>query len=243
MTKRIFQVLILLFFISSCEKENRPDCFTSTGKETTESRILGGFTKIHMDDGINVFITESAQRSVAVTGGSNLLDNVITEVKDGILNIKNRNKCNWVRSFKRDINVYINIDSLDEIQHSGSGNIDILNTLKSSRFIINMLQSSGNINLNLEGNYVELKIHTGPAKVTATGNANELIIYNSSPGIIDAQDFTCQKALAINRNTGRLYVNASNTLKAEIFGSGNIYYIGSPTIDLAIYGDGKLVSF
>ena len=153
------------------------------------------------------------------------------------------NKCNWVRSFKKDINVYINIDSLDEIHHAGSGNIDMLNTLKSSRFFINMFESSGNVNLNLQGNYIELKIHTGPAKITATGNADELIIYNNSPGTIDAQNFTCKKALAINRNTGRLYVNVSNALKAEIFGSGNIYYFGNPTIDLTVYGDGELIHY
>jgi len=243
MSKILFPLLLVLLCFSSCKKENRTDCITSTGKEKTVDRVVESFTKIHMDDGINLFITESSQPSITVTGGSNLLENVITEVKDGILSINNLNKCNWVRSFKREIDVAIHVDSLDEIQLSGSGNITTLNSLSSSVFVINLYEASGNVTLNLQGNYIEVKIHTGPAKVTAIGNSAELIIYNNSPGIIDAQNFTCQKALAINRNTGRVYVNASSSLKAEIFGSGNIFYRGNPTVDLAIFGEGKLIHY
>lgn len=241
MNKFILYIIILSTSLLSCQKENMGDCFKSTGKKTIVTRASQPFSRIRMDDGINVYITQSSQTSIEVEGGENLLDNVITELKDGFLIIENRNKCNWVRSFKKEINVYLKIDSLNEIDYSGSGNIILQNTLNVDRFIINMQEASGDVNLDLNCSYLELKIHTGPGKITSTGNTQEMVIYNNGPGFINAQNLSSHTALAINRNTGKIFVAASSNLKAEIFGSGNIYYFGNPLVDFTKNGSGDLV--
>lgn len=216
------------------------DCFKSTGKSTTETRVTDGFNTIKVNDGINLFITQGNETSIQVKAGKNLMKHIKTDVANNVLNIENNNKCNWVRSFKKKIDVHITCPSIREIKYEGYGDIVFQNEMLVDTFLLNMFQASGNLNLKLNGSYIELKIHTGPADIDASGTANELVLFNNGNGILNAESLITQSALVVNRNTGKIKVNANQKLKAEISGSGDIYYRGNPIVEFLKFGKGDL---
>lgn len=240
MNKSFLYTLVLLCFLS-CKKENLGDCFKSTGDKTIETRAVETFSKLKLHDNINLFLTQSPTNKMEIEAGENIVKHVETSFSDGTLEIKNNNKCNWVRSFKRKINVYLSCPNLTEITYYGSGEILFVNEFQLQEFKLNMWESSGNISLKIRANKVELKSHTGPGDIYCEGEVDEFVAYLNGVGRIDCRNFVAQNGLCVNRNVGNVKVNVQNSLKADISGDGNIEYTGSPTIELIRSGRGNLI--
>ncbi|KAA3649896.1 MAG: DUF2807 domain-containing protein [Bacteroidetes bacterium] len=236
-------ISLFIFFasITSCKKENMGDCFKSTGKIVEEQRQTADFYSIEVEDRINLHLTQSNQRTITVKAGKNLQEFIDLSVQDNTLYIKNNNRCNWVRSFKKEIDIYISLPEVHNIVYRGGGDVELTNTFTQTNFALDMWKASGNIYLSLNCDYVSLKSHAGTADITCNGTSNELILYTNGNGFINAENLQAKKALAINKNTGQLVVRVSDELKAEIKGSGNIEYFGNPTIDLTKTGTGNLI--
>src|SRR5437879_832707 len=97
----IFFLLLLNFvLVNSCKKQNMCDCFKSRGETIIEDRKVSDFTTIHIFDKIDVYFTQDTTvmtNTIKVVTGKHLMSNVTTEVSGGVLQIKNQNKCNFVR--------------------------------------------------------------------------------------------------------------------------------------------------
>ena len=241
---RLTKFSILLFFVVAllgCKKENMGDCFKSTGKIVQEQRQLPAFESLELRDRINLFVSFGPSYSITVEAGENLQEHIDTEVKSNILVIENNNRCNWVRSFKKDMNVYLTAPSIKGINYYGSGELRFLDTLNRESFTFNMYEASGDAFLLLNTKRAELKTHTGTGTITSSGFSANLVAFVGGNGFVDASNTIAKTGLAAATNTGYIRVNISDTLKAEISGTGNIEYYGSPTIDLTDSGEGNLI--
>jgi len=123
------------------------DCFKGTGKVITETRTPSDYTRIELNDNINLVITQDSINKISVEGGEKLLPNIQTEFVDNKLIIKNNNKCNWVRSYKNKFTVYVSAKSLKRIEYFGSGNITSTNTLVADTLEINCPESAEKIDI------------------------------------------------------------------------------------------------
>ena len=217
------------------------DCVKSTGKTVKKIRSIDSFTAIDLDDRINLYISYSTELKLEVEAGENLQKLIKTKVENGVLKIRNENRCNWVRSYKRDINVYLSTPELNEITYYGSGELRFTNMLKTDWFILNMWEASGNIDIRLDCPNVELKSHTGPADLQCGGFTNRLVAYTNGLGRMDLSNLIAKDVLAINVNSGSLKVRSDSLLKATIEGSGDIFYRGNPTIEFNDLGSGELI--
>jgi len=234
--------LILVSILSfSCKKENLGDCFKSTGKIVEEERSILPFNKLELNDRINLFITYAPELSLKVKAGKNLQDLIKTQVTENTLKIENTNKCNWVRSFKKGVDVFISTPMLKEITYYGSGEVHCLNTFETDTLLVNLWQASGDLTLNVDAQLVELKTHTGVGTIKCEGKTNRLVAFIGGNGFVDASQTIANEVLAVNENTGYVRVSATTSLKADIRGSGNIEYFGNPTITLSNEGSGKLI--
>lgn len=241
MNKGTLFLFLLSMLLWTCKPESVGDCFKSTGKTIEESREAPFFKKLLIRDNINVFVRYSTQRSIQVRAGKNLIDEVTTKVNNATLHIENENNCNWVRSFKREISVFIETPELNEVTYYGSGNVHFQNNFVSDTLLVNMWQASGDLRLAFTANYVEVKSHTGTGTIHCEGQSEEIVAFMGGNGSINTFNVQCKRVFAINENTGLLQVNASEFLKADIKYVGNIEYTGSPSIELHDSGKGALI--
>jgi hypothetical protein len=230
---------ISFFFLASC-KDHGPDCFKSTGKIVTEDRSLAAFKTIYLKDNLNIIIIDDTLQKVSVEAGEHLLPEIRTEVRNGQLFISNDNSCNWVRSYKKPLNVYLSLKNVIDVFHYGSGNITSKEPINRDTIIFH-LYASGNINVNMNSNYIWLDMDK-LGDFTLSGKTHILVSYTIGLGKLNTTGLACQDFYLKSDSQGSSDIRSDSLLRAEINNSGNIYYSGNPSIILRSgSGTGNLI--
>ncbi len=239
---KIFLLLFLAAWLSSCHKANRFDCLKSTGQLTRIERSVHGFHSIHLEDDIDLYIHRDSICSIEIEGGKNLVDLVITTIEDSMLYISNSNKCNWVRSYQKRLKVYVGLPGLNQIWFGGSGEIVTIDTIKSNSLVVNLWGAGGNVHLLLDVHLAHLNIHTTTGDIYAKGRCGVGYYYSSSNGFIYSDNLETNLVYLLNNGTGDMYVHPMVTLEVEINGQGDVYYKGDPVNKKEeLNGQGKLI--
>lgn len=235
-------VLLLAIIPFGCRKENLCDCVKGTGEQVIEQREISGFKRLHIEDHINVFITEDTKFSVKVSAGKNLIKLVKTELNGDELSIRNDNKCNFMRSYKKSINIYIHMPVLKYVLHDGSGKIESTNTITTDTFDLRT-RSSGDIEITL--NNGKLLTHlAGTGDMILKGYTGEHACYATGYGFIRANQLNTDYTWLFSNTTGNAYLDVNNLLIVLMHNTGDVYYRPSPsTIQSTITGSGKLLPY
>ncbi len=239
--KQAFLLLFMLFFINSCKKTDPLDCFKNTGPDITETRNSGDFNSIVLYDNVNLVLTQQSTNTIEVTAGEKIISKVTTRINNKELIIENTNTCNWVRSFDREITVYVGVKNLIGIEYRGSGDISTSNTIKSDSLHINIWEGAGRVDLDLEVHRSYVYFHIGTADVYLTGFAHLSYITAASFGPVDARNLSTVYTYIANKGSNNCYIKTNLHLGATITSIGNIYYKGNPDISLNDTGDGELI--
>ena len=219
------------------------DCFKSNGSTTKEKREAFEFSRIELDDNIDLVLTQDTINSIGIEAGKHLQKLIKAELSGGnTLYIHNDNKCNWVRSYDMKITAYVHFKTLTNLTYRGSGNITCTDTIRSPVIYIENWNGSGIIDLTVNSKEAYIKEHIGPADFFIKGKTEMCYLWAAGYGRMDCSHLLSDKSTVINKSTGNCYINASSSLSAEIYYIGNIYYSGNPSdISKKIEGSGKLV--
>ena len=233
-------IFFALILFSSCKKENRCDCIKRTGDIITVTREVGKFDRIFVEQNVNVFITQDLVAEVKVEAGENIEPLIQTVVEDGILIIRNKNRCNWSRSYKKALNVYIKTPGLRYIHSNGTGNIVSLNTITVDSFDVRV-ESSGNIDLTVNNNQVISHIY-GAGDLTLRGTSSTHLCSIGGASFLYASDLKTNYTWIQSFTLGLCYVKTSGLLTYRIDDKGDIYCYGNPgTVQkLSNLGEGNL---
>ena len=233
---------IFLLTLTSFEKFGIDDCFKGAGKTIIEHRDIPYFEHINLEDNVNLVITQDNKCSIKVETGENLIAEIITEVTDGTLHIKNQNSCNWSRDYSNDITVYISFVELTSINYRSSGNIVGTNTIVSDSLNISVWDGSGIIDLDIDTKKSVLNLHYGAVDFYIRGHSGVNFIYAASYGPFYCEELKTIFTYMNNRGSNDCYVWATYHLGVDIEYLGNIYYKGNPvTINANITGTGQLI--
>ena len=237
----LFLACILLLVISGCGKTGI-DCITNTGEVIQEERSVGMFDSIVLNNNVNLFISKDSIRKVVVEGGKNILTNIITTVENKQLTIGNENRCNWVRSYSKPINVYISTPYLYKIYYNSSGNINSLNTLEFDSLRLEVWGGCGTIDLDINVYQGYFYLQMGTSDIHLKGSCGIASVYTGDFGLLDARELQSGYVFVASRSSNDCYVHATQELAATIESIGNIYYYGNPKkISTTINGEGSVI--
>jgi hypothetical protein len=233
-------IIIILFSMFSCKKENMGDCFKGTGDIISEQRNLEYSDSIKVDNNINLILTYGTGNKIVIEAGKNLVPLIKAEVRNGFLHLENTNKCNFMRSFKVPVNVYIESNRFSKIVLNGTGNITSTNSIKSDYLIVDNI-GTGDFNIEIDANYVHTHIH-GSGDIIIKGRAELQEAYCAGYAYIRAEGLITNYTYVYSNTSGDVIVNAENELGAQIYNSGNVYYKGSPKVSYILSeGTGNLL--
>ena len=234
----IFGVL----FLVSCNKESAPDYLQTTGEIINVERDVADFTEIEIYHKINLFITQDTINHLRIEAGKNLIPDISTEVKNGKLIIKNTNKFNFLRSYNKEINVFVSCKNLTHLIYNGAGNISSTNTLNNSNFNFDCNKGTGTVELSVKANEGHFNFHTGQCDIILHGEIGLNYLYQAGNGYTNAEDLKTGYTFVTNKGTNDLKINVSHVLFAKIYYLGNIYYKGNPTeVGSEITDKGQLI--
>ncbi len=236
-------LLFLLGFLFSCKKENLCDCVKSTGPTNVIYHDVQNFTCIDVKDKINVFLTQGPNYEVKVEAGRNLQPLIKAKMEGDTLHIFNTNRCNWVRGYKHEINVYITAPHFKYILHNGVGPMRTTNRIVQDTLTCRT-NNSGELRLDADIGVIMCSAH-GNGDIYLTGITDNLQNDYTGTNYLYAADLTVRKYIYLHSvSIGHAYVNAppGGLMDIHMERSGNIYYKGEPSqINLVKNGKGDLI--
>jgi hypothetical protein len=252
MTPRFFSFPNFSFFLFllagsflplSCNSENAPDCLKSTGKTVQQRRSISAFTEIILHDDIELYLNHGTDSTVLIEAGENLVPK-IEVLQDGTtLTIRNRNTCNWARSYKRPVKVTVGVPHGNLVlTHRGFGKIQSAGPLQIGYLVIGSFDASGDVQLDGRLDYISIYSNS-PAHITLSGQSVQLEAWlHNNFGRLSAEHLQAKVCYLTHDGSNEMRVFPIDELKAKISANGTIaYYNDPPTITYEIKSDGKLV--
>ncbi|TXK33743.1 DUF2807 domain-containing protein [Pontibacter qinzhouensis] len=194
------------------------------GNIKKESRKASGFTGIDVSGGFAVEITQGNNEGVVLEAEDNLLGQISTEVKNGVLHIYNKESITSSKGMK----AYITIKELKAIDISGGVKVTGNSTFKTNTLNIDM---SGGSKVTLAMDVKTLNTDmSGAAKVDFSGRADNVKLDLSGASKVTADKLEAKKVKVEASGASKVNVFAKESLEIEASGASHVAYKGSPSI-------------
>lgn len=232
-------------FTMGCNSPDSWDIFKTTGHTQTITRKLDYFNSVVINENVEFqILLQDTVSKVEISAGKNLLPKIRTSIKNGILQVTNDNKYNFLRSYSRLIRLKIYAKDLIFIQAKTGKNIYIfaspyrdLSTLQ-----IDLPQCSGDLYLQLKARTLRVVANESTCKILGVGNADSLYFTSGySYGPADFSSFPIKYARVIQNGSNDIRLSVQDSLNVSIYGIGNVIYTGNPNVKSLLVGKGRLI--
>ena len=238
---KIVWMLMLIFLMTGCNREDAWDIVKTRGAHVVEQRNLPAFRGIAVRNGINIEITQGDANSATIEGWKNLMPKIRISVDDDVLIIDDTNHFNFVRSRDNITTVYLTVaDELNYIHFSGNGYLISKDTISTSGLTVLCEKSSGSFDLKVKTQDVSLGVGGNVASITISGWSGYAGITNWGLAPVDFSGLKVSSADIHHHGPGNVYINASETLSVVLYGVGDVYYLGNPDVTLVRKSSGNL---
>ncbi|MEM6686753.1 MAG: head GIN domain-containing protein [Bacteroidota bacterium] len=209
------------------------------GNVTTITRTTSDYDVVSVAGFFDVELVAGTEGKITLTGESNLLEHIQTEVKGDVLKIKAKKGYNLRTSRKKSIVITVPFEDISKVALSGSGDVYTKDTIKADNFKM-ALAGSGDVIIDIDTSDLEMAV-SGSGDMTAKGNADKAEIALSGSGDIHAYNLKAKSAKVSLAGSGDIRVHATDYIKARIAGSGDITCKGNPTKqDTKVAGSGSI---
>ena len=230
--------LVALFTISCTAQWGKS--VKGNGKVVTIERSTGDYDAIAISGWFDVDLIDGNEGDISMKGEENLLDHILTEVKDGKLVIKVEKGINLKpSSWKQGIHITVPVESISSVSLSGSGDIVGKTTIKARSFTTSM-SGSGDITLDIDASSISASM-SGSGDINLSGTTKDFDVTISGSGDIKAYELEADNVDATVSGSADIKVTANQRLKARVSGSGDIHYKGNPEkVDTKTSGSGDI---
>jgi hypothetical protein len=196
--------------------------------EKTENRNLKDFNKIKVSSGIDLYLRMGETEEVKVVADGDIIDQVITEVKDGTLKIymKQNNNWNWGTTKSRE--VYVSVKELERLDASSGSDVNSENTLTGESLKVSA-SSGSDVNLDIHYKNFSLDSSSG-SDARISGKTKNFEAEASSGSDIKAQDLESVICKVSVSSGSDATVNVSDELYANASSGGDVRYYGNPKV-------------
>ncbi|MDO9595596.1 MAG: head GIN domain-containing protein [Lutibacter sp.] len=214
--------LALLFSTTSCIFDGVVGIKGNRNVVSEERSIRSDFEIINVQQGINLYITQGKPTNISVEADENIIELLITEVKNNELNIYFEKNVNQAKAR----NVYLTTESISKIKASSGASVKSENTIQAETL---ELDSSSGSSMKIRANANDIKSESSSgSSITIIGKSNSLTANSSSGSSINAKELKTVNAIAKASSGANIDVNVTGKLTASASSGGDIDYEGSP---------------
>ncbi|MDP3357995.1 MAG: head GIN domain-containing protein [Lutibacter sp.] len=214
--------LTLLFTTSSCIFDGVVGIKGNRNVVSEDRTIKSDFEIINVQQGINLTITQGKPTSISVEADENVIDLLITEVKNNELNIYFEKSVYQAKAR----NVYLTTESISKIKASSGASVKSENTIQAETL---ELDSSSGSTMKIRSNANEITSESSSgSSITIVGKSNSFTANSSSGSSINAKDLKTVNAITKASSGANIDVNVTGKLTAKASSGADIDYEGSP---------------
>ena len=195
--------------------------------KNAEVRNVSSFSAIKISGGIEVYLSQSDNYSLAVSAGdTEIRDHIKTEVNNGTLIISYENSFFKSNSWNQKLRAYISFRSLERLEGSGASDFRINGTLNVSSLAVKLSGAS-----EIEGveKIANLALELSGASVVNLQGATENLKIKAS-GASDVKNYDLQTDNCIAKISGAsdVRITVIKSILASASGASTLYYKGNP---------------
>lgn len=239
-----YYIIILSFSFLACKKANERACWKSVGDQTSVEIGLPEFNYVFLGPHLKYTLVQDTVNKIRITGGENMVGFVSAEMVNGIMTIENNNTCNFLRTYKKELEVELHFKDLVKVQFEGTKPLVCANQLQLQNIVFVIRDGAGHVDLDINANALDLVVTHGWGNFNLHGSVNYLRLEVRSNGFGDSYDMSVNDSLhVITSSQDDVKVNCDGAfMRAEIIEDGDIWYKGIPTsLQSTIYGGGELI--
>ncbi|OGS70480.1 MAG: hypothetical protein A3F91_10405 [Flavobacteria bacterium RIFCSPLOWO2_12_FULL_35_11] len=215
--------LTLLFTTTSCFVDGVIGIRGNRNVVSEERSIRSDFEIINVQQGINLTITQGKPTDIRVEADENILDLLITEVKNNELNIYFEKNVNQAKAR----NVYLTTENISKIKASSGASVKSENTIQATS--LDLDSSSGStMKIHASANYIKSESSSG-SSIKLYGKCNTFSAEASSGSNINAQELKTANAKTATSSGASIDVFVTGKLTAKASSGGDIDYEGNPS--------------
>jgi hypothetical protein len=219
---RLLTVAIIIIGITSSIQGQSWRTVSGHGNVVTKERKTDSFTGLKVSSGIDVYLKQGNNESVTVEADENLHEYILTEVRNGVLNVYSEYN---IRDAEKK-RVYVTMKDVNSIKTTSAGDVFGESTINSDRLELSA-SSAGDIKIEVDSKNIDVDISSS-GDITLTGSTDMLRADLSSAGDLNAYELKTREADVSVSSAGDADVNVSERLTARASSAGDINYKGDP---------------
>ncbi|TRW46946.1 DUF2807 domain-containing protein [Georgenia yuyongxinii] len=229
MRRIVFAVLGLAMGLTACSAG------IDAGPARTEERDVAGATAVVLATSGDLTIRQGQTAGLTVTAGENVLDQLTSDVRDGVLELEaTGSRVLGVG----DIRYELVLPEVHAVSVTGSGDVEA--DVETGPELGLQTSGSGSItfrDLAVKDLTVEV---TGSGSVRVDGSADTQRATITGSGEYSAADLASDMATVAVSGSGGADVAVDGTLDARVSGSGDILYSGDAQVSSEVSGSGSV---
>ena len=231
---------------------------SGSGDRVEDTRSVSNFTGVELATIGTLTIEVGEKEELRIEAEDNLMPYIETGVRGGRLTIETREGINL--RCTRPVRYYLTVKDMDTIVISSSGDVEAPD-LEAERFSV-AIRSSGDLEMgHLEAGELTVNIsssgdmkmgmlhaNTLKAEISSSGNLDiaggeveRQDITISSSGEYTARELQSAEAEVCLHSNGSATIRVRDHLKTQLSSSGDLRYIGSPTVEATTSSSGDVV--
>lgn len=208
----------------------------TSGPRTGEDREIDGtVTAVDLDGFGRVRLSVGTEPSLRVTAGRNVLDEVVTEVRDGVLHLDVRG---GLRMVNQEITYDVVLPEVQGITVGGAGDVEAL--LEPGDALAVALDGAGRIVVDgVDVDVLRVEVD-GAGEVELVGSAQRQSVTLDGVGAYSGENLDSVDAEVVVSGAGSADVLVTGSLDARVDGIGSISYTGGADVTEHVAGAGSI---
>lgn len=201
-----------------------------------EKRNANGYHAIQISGGIDLYLSQGDQETVAVSAAEvKYRDRIKTEVVNGVLKIW----YDYDRSLKMDwgnrkMKAYVSVKDIDGIEGSGGSDIEIYGTLKTNKLKIG-LSGGSDFEGKVDGSTINIE-QSGGSDVSISGKVSVLKIDANGGSDFSGYELISENCEIEATGGSDVTITVNKELNANASGGSDVHYKGAASVKNARSG-------
>jgi hypothetical protein len=234
----LFIASTVMLSLAACDSDS---CLHGTGQESSLRIETGHFEALNVQGIFRIILVQDTTCYVEFQGGDKVLEYVNATNTESTVWLDNTNQCFFFRDYEK-IKAYVHFSHLNRIDLFEVSRVESLGAVDSIR---SMTVQGPMADIDIELNCDQFSFynnHTTGGRYTFSGMCNKFSISAYYTAQITTDRLVAKNIFINNSSLSDIYITAEDLLRVEIHNRGNIYYAGSPQIEIdSVSGSGKLI--
>lgn len=233
MSRRLATVLaavVAVIPLAGCGADLGP---LNVGDPQTQDRDVSGATAVELRTSGDLVVERGAETSLTITAGDAVIDDLTSEVVDGVLRLGSDR---WGRL--GEVHYRLVVPELASIAVHGSGDVE---SEASGDDLVIEVAGSGDVEVrDVDAESVVVRID-GSGEVELAGRSDLHQVTIAGSGDLTAPDLTTLTSAVSIEGSGSATVHVLERLDASIGGSGSVTHTGGAEVTSTVEGSGDVV--